>query len=124
MIYYRGAKSSAFGKGDWDGIWVSKDLKNAAQYGKVWIYQTLRKLNLLTFNTEKGMKHFGKRYCTIWPKEEALVHQCNDYAELYMFPPKNFSNFLKWKGYDGYNFGNSTFIVDPQKKLKFLGAYK
>lgn len=124
MIYYRGAKSSTFGKGSWDGIWVTRNPKNAAQYGKIWIYQTLHKLNLMNFNTERAMKQFGKRYCTIWPKEEFNVHQSDDYAELYMFPPESFSKFLRWKDFDGYNFGNTTFIVDPQKKLKFIGAYK
>lgn len=124
MIYYRGARSSAFDKGVFDGIWVSKDPKNAAQYGRVWMYQTLRKLKLLTFNTDRSCKKFGKWYCYLWPEEEELVHQADDYAELFMFPPKHFTFFLKDRGWDGYNFGNTTFIVEPQKKLKFMGAAK
>ena len=115
-VYYRGAESNEFGKGDFGGIWLSKDEKVASQYGKIHKYTTTDKLNLIDTNSKEAREveeYFSKRHPSLLEE----VNQDGKFTELWMFPPNELIDILKEDGYDGYNNGSDTFVFND-KKLK------
>lgn len=112
-LYYRGAETNEFGKGDFDGIWLSTDERIANQYGEVHKYLG-NGLNLLDSNSADAREieeYFSKKY----PKLLDYYNQDGDFTELWMFPPKEFIEILKEDGYDGYNNGSDTFVFNYDK---------
>lgn len=113
MIYFRGAPNSRFGKGDFKGVWVSNDRNNASQYGKVYKYKTTHKLNLL----KRNLRRLAEIYFDVTPEDAQYM---NSWEDVYMFPPDGFVKIVSNMGYDGWKFGNTQFIIEPESKLKMV----
>ena len=50
-----------------------------------------------------------------YPDEEEYYNQDDEWTELWMFPPNKVIEILKLQGYDGYNNGMDTFIINLHK---------
>jgi 8-oxo-dGTP pyrophosphatase MutT (NUDIX family) len=117
LIYYRGAPSSDINKGDFPGVWMAKDKKTAEQYGKVWVFELDPSVRILKGRLElnKIAKEFFESlpYDHIYESEEGGDEEDN--YELFMFPDDDLVEFLKKRGFDGYEHHSDTFIFNTKK---------
>lgn len=111
--YYRGAETNELGKGSFNGVWCSTDYKTAKQYGEVWEYE-IDNANLLNTN-DKEARIIEKIFDAGFPGEEEYYNQDGEWTELWMFPPDGLIRILKEQGYDGYDNGMDTFIINLHK---------
>lgn len=116
-IVYRGAPSPEFGKGNWNGVFVSTDLKSATQYhNNVYKYE-LSDSNLLDEDDPKAEK-----IADDWlnNSNDPDIQYVNEIYDLWMFPPDGWIDYLRELGYDGTILGMDIFIFNTDK-LKFIG---
>lgn len=116
-VYHRGADSPEFGKGSFKGAWVSKDKDTAAQYGRLHSYNTQKDMNLLSTDSAEA-RGIEQEFIDRYPEQEEMVNQDGEFTELWMFPPEELIDMLSAKGYDGYNNGTDTFVINPEETLK------
>jgi hypothetical protein len=119
-IYYRGAPTPEFKKGNWNGVWISTAKWVAQQYGTLWSYETTEPLNLL--NNELNIARiFEQDFIKKYPELEDEVNQDGDFSELWLFPPDKFIKILEDKGYDGFINGLDTLLFNSSThKIKLI----
>jgi hypothetical protein len=115
-IVYRGAESPEFGKGNWNGVWVSPDKKIAGQYvghdeNYIWKYELNPNINLLNTQDNEA-RMIEEAFIEKYPEQEEFVNQDGEFAELWMFPPNEFVDMLKEMDYDGYINGSDIFVIN------------
>lgn len=119
ITVYRGADSSEFNKGDFNGIWVSPMKDVAGQYvgqdeNRIWKYELNPNIKLLNVKSQAGRK-VEEFFISEYPELEDIVNQEGNFLELWMFPPMELNNMLKEMGYDGYINGSDYFIINLNK---------
>ena len=128
-IVYRGAPTPEFGKGNWKGVFVSTDLKSAQQYHEnIYKYELSPDTNLLGDPpdedpvepdvTEESEK-ISKIVNDYLESDDPDAGWINEIADLWMFPPDGWIEYLRKLGYDGTTLGMDRFIFNTNK-LKFI----
>ena len=119
LLVYRGAHSPEFGKGEWNGVWVSPFKEVANQWSPkgedtIWKYSLSDNINLIN-TTNAIARQLEAQFIHKFPEQEEYVNQSDDFAELWMFPPPEFVDMLTDYGYDGYINGTDYFIINTVK---------
>lgn len=97
---YRGEKVA--GQVNDVGTWVTENIDHAKEYGKVRKIEVANDLNILHANGEEAAKL----------ADEFYKGERND--DIWFQPQKDFVEFLKKKGYDGFENGDNTLIFDKK----------
>lgn len=101
---YRGQKHEHVG----DSIWVSEDEEFASEYGEVTKYLIPNNLNIIDAQYD-------------YSEWEALVSSFDpmtDYEEYMYEPTPEFIQFLRSRGYDGFENGLNILIIDKTNLKK------
>jgi hypothetical protein len=120
-IFYRGAATSAFGKGDWNGAWVSDNPKGGAKWRSkgdtiTHRYQAARPLHILDMT--KGNNTIDS-FLRDHPEYDEGDRE-STVSNLHAFPDEQWINHVKDRGFDGHRLGGDFFIHEPHKNLKHL----
>lgn len=104
-IYYRGGSCHT------DHIWVTDDIEHASEYGRIYTYEMKPNLNILDVDIE---------YSKWFDLCEEYDEDSED--EEYKFQPnEDFIEFMKSKGYDGFQHetssGNNIIIFDKNNLI-------
>ena len=92
--------------------WVSPSKEFASQYGKLTKYELSSNAKLIDAETEAD--EFASEY------EGEGVEDSLSSTDLWYQPDKDFANFIRKKGYDGFQNGDNIFIVNKNvlKKIE------
>lgn len=106
-LFYRGAKTKEFGKGNTRGLWLTEDIDHAKLYGKVYQYKVNNNINMLHTWTDTAEELL----------DEFFRNDINT-DDIWYNPNNEFIDFLEKKGYDGFANDQNLLLFSPERNIK------
>ena len=106
-LFYRGAKTKEFNKGNTRGLWVTEDRQYAKMYGKLQRYKVKNDINILNIWVDEAEELL----------EEFFRNDINT-DDIWYNPNNEFIDFLERKGYDGFLNNQNLLLFNPKRNIK------